>query len=390
MPRFSSVLPLLLAAGAALPGAPPDKVQEDAVIEAGRRGAKPRPVSPRGGLGAPERQRAALFRKAKASVLHVEAIVPVRKEGSRDLFRIPAGTGTAFVWDESGHVVTNNHVITVTDEAGRALGEAPEFDVTLADGKTYKGRVIGRSITYDVAVLKVFAPLKDLPPLPLGRAKDLVVGQDVLAIGSPFGLDHTLTSGIVSALNREVLVNPSLPTLLRGMIQVDAPINPGNSGGPLLDSAGRLVGMNTSIASTSGSSAGIGFAIPVETLNRVVPLLIAKGHHERPELGFTGHVLTGMDTGGGFIVSSVEPNSPAGRAGLRPWRITPEGQVLEMGDVVVGLNGHPVRTTIEFTDLLELEPPEAPVVLELLRDGARVKVTLYPKGDAPADPAKTV
>ena len=171
--------------------------------------------------------------------------------------------------------------------------EAVEVEVTLSTGQTFKARVVGRSLEHDIAVLKVFGPLKDMRPIPIGRSGDLQVGQTVLAIGNPFGLDHSLTTGVVSALDRELSnlvqdpLHPFYGRKIRGVIQTDAAINPGNSGGPLLDSAGRLIGMNMASLSTSGSSAGLGFALPVDTLNRVVPRLIAKGQLQTPELGFS-------------------------------------------------------------------------------------------------------
>ncbi|HWQ09878.1 MAG TPA: trypsin-like peptidase domain-containing protein, partial [Holophaga sp.] len=292
---------LLLSAGgrasaqaeaAATQPIPPEEVvtqsispEEAAAIEVGRKGAKVRPVVPAKPLDAQEAKRVRIFKVAKPSVVYIASatqIYVLANQETGDTWAIPPGTGTGFVWDDLGHVVTNYHVIMV-DVAGAPLSEAEDLQVTLADGKTYRARLIGKSLSYDIAVLRVFAPLTGMKPLPLGTSKDLQVGQSVLAIGNPFGLDHTLTQGIISGLRKEVVTDEALQRKIRGAIQIDAAINPGNSGGPLLDSSGRVIGMNTSTKTRSGVS----FAIPVDTLNRVVPLLIAKGQLDRPELGFT-------------------------------------------------------------------------------------------------------
>jgi S1-C subfamily serine protease len=256
----------------------------------------------------------------------------------------------------------------------------------LADGKRYRARVVGRSLAHDIAVLKVFAPLKDMKSLALGTSRDLQVGQSVLAIGNPWGLDHTMTNGIVSAIGREVVLNPYFGTRIRNAIQTDAAINPGNSGGPLLDSSGRLIGMNTLIRSTTGSSAGIGFAIPADTLNRVVPVLIAKGQIERPELGFTSWSDVDARVLGvkhGVAVSEVSPGGLADRAGLKGSLILQGASPLtpkdvRLGDVIVSFQGKPIENSPQLFDALELEPADATLVFEVLREGQRTKVTIRP------------
>jgi S1-C subfamily serine protease len=192
---------------------------------------------------------------------------------SLNVQQVPRGTGTGFVWDASGHIVTNFHVIQGANGA----------KVTLADQTTFDAELVGAFPDRDLAVLRIEAPKDKLPPIAVGSSRDLMVGQRVYAIGNPFGLDQTLTTGIVSALNREIESFNS--RTIRGVIQTDAAINPGNSGGPLLDSAGRLIGVNTQIASPSGASAGIGFAIPVDEVNRIVPRLIRDGRFVRPAIG---------------------------------------------------------------------------------------------------------
>ncbi len=227
-----------------------------------------------------ERRRAAIFKASKDSVVYIAGIATFQNLFG-DVFSQPSGTGTGFVWDEKGHVVTNHHVVTV-ETGGAPIGEAQELQVTLADGSTYKAQVVGRSLEYDIAVLQVFAPLDRLKPwswaVPRTWWRAVRAGHR-----QPLAWT-TLSSGVISAVRREVPTGNG--RRIRQAIQTDAAINPGNSGGPLLDSAGRLIGMNTAILNATGASVGIGFAIPVDTLNRVVPQLIQKGQLVRPKLGF--------------------------------------------------------------------------------------------------------
>jgi S1-C subfamily serine protease len=233
----------------------------------GRTEASPRPVTPRGALAADEVAHIELFKRTGPSVVHITTLATQRDMFSMNVQQVPRGTGTGFVWDDAGHIVTNFHVI----QGGTGVR------VTLADQSSQDAQLVGAFPDRDLAVLKI-TPAKDkLPPLAIGSSRDLQVGQRVYAIGNPFGLDQTLTTGIVSALNREI--ESFNQRTIRGVIQTDAAINPGNSGGPLLDSAGRLIGVNTQIASPSGASAGIGFAIPVDEVNRIVPRLIRDGRY---------------------------------------------------------------------------------------------------------------
>ncbi|TCV88443.1 trypsin-like peptidase [Methylomonas methanica] len=220
--------------------------------------AQVRTVAARGDLAADEKSTIELFEKSRDSVVYISTAALVRNVWTRDVFSVPKGTGSGFIWDEAGHVVTNFHVIAGANEA----------TVTLADGRDYKAALVGASQVHDIAVLKIGVGFKRPPPVPVGTSRDLKVGQKVFAIGNPFGLDWTLTGGIVSALDRS-LGGQEGPAI-EHLIQTDAAINPGNSGGPLLDSAGRLIGINTAIYSPSGASAGIGFAVPVDTVMRVV------------------------------------------------------------------------------------------------------------------------
>jgi S1-C subfamily serine protease len=367
---------------------------EQAVIDANRVGASPRPTRPRGELDARESARVKVFKQVKPSVVHITSAtkkilgaMAVAKD-KVVLFDLPPGTGTGFVWDDKGHVVTNHHVIEV-DIQGRAPVEAEDLQVRLPDGKSYKARVIGGSLQHDIAVLQVFAPLKDLKPIAIGRSRDLEVGQSVLAIGNPWGLDHTLTEGIVSALGREIETDPALGRRIRGAIQTDAAINPGNSGGPLLNSSGRLVGMNTSIQSTSGASAGIGFAIPVDTLNRIVPILIARGQLNRPVLGFTtlpDSQATELGLSPGAVIASVDAGGAAETMGFRASTFTEAGAIV-LGDVIIGFQGHPVSSAMELFDFMDLQPANEVLRFEVLREGKSITLKWDPKLQPPK-PAK--
>ncbi len=381
------LLPLVLVAQTV---SKPPIPTEDATIQRFRAHAKPRSVAPGAPLSAEERNTIRRFKQAKHSVVFVSAVAPVQDLRTKDITKVPTGTGTGFVWDAWGHVVTNHHVITV-EQGGHRIGDVDEVEVTLGDGKTYKGRVIGTSFAYDIAVLQVFAPLTAMEPIPIGRSRDLQVGQSVMAIGNPFGLDHSLTKGVISALGREI--DTGYSTRILNAIQTDAAVNPGNSGGPLLDSSGRLLGMNTAIAAATGASVGIGFAIPVDTLNRVVPLLIARGRLEPPRMGFfalgTYEALRAFGITRGLVVSQVDPDSPAGRAGLRPLVLDDRGQVTTMGDILLGYQGRAIESEGQLMAMLELEPPGDTVVFDALRDGQVIKVELHLKeGPTPKEPQK--
>jgi S1-C subfamily serine protease len=269
----------------------------------------------------------------------------------RDLFgldiqKIPQGAGSGFVWDQNGHVVTNYHVVQ-----GAQNGNV-SFDITLGDHSTYRGQVIGVAPDNDLAVLRISAPVSRLRPLAIGSSHDLQVGQMTFAIGNPFGLDQTLTTGVVSALGRQIPTESG--RIIKDVIQTDAAVNPGNSGGPLLDSAGRLIGVNTAIYSPSGASAGIGFAIPVDTVNRVVPQLIAHGKIVRPRLGITpaNDSLTRRMGIKGVLIIDVEENSGAAAAGLRGTRRSTEGRLV-LGDVITAINDKPIKTVDDLLSTLE-------------------------------------
>ena len=227
--------------------------------------AEPRLVTPRGELAADERATIELFEEARKGVVYISTAERVIDPRTRNIYNLPRGTGSGFVWDQLGHIVTNSHVVEGASGA----------TVRLADGRAYRAALVGTDPANDLAVLRIGVAIGRPPALPIGSSADLNVGQKVFAIGNPFGLDWTLTTGIVSALDRSL--SGERGAVIRGLIQTDAAINPGNSGGPLLDSAGRLVGVNTAIYSPSGASAGVGFAVPVDVVNRVVPRLISQG-----------------------------------------------------------------------------------------------------------------
>ena len=323
--------------------------------------AEPRPVTARGELAADERATIEIFARASPTVVFITTRQRVLNYWTRDVLSVPRGSGSGFIWDNLGHVVTNNHVI---DKASAAT-------VRLNDGRTYKATLVGTSADHDLAVLKIRVPFDPPPAVPLGSSGDLKVGQKVFAIGNPFGLDYTLTSGLVSALDRSLTEENG--TTIEHLIQTDAAINPGNSGGPLLDSAGRLIGINTAIYSPSGAYAGIGFAVPVDTVNRVVPQLVARGSYVRPTLGVVvdedvNRSLTAQLELQGVIVLDVEPESAAGQAGLRGAQIDAGGSVVP-GDVILSLDDRPVTSVSELLASLDRQSVGDEVTLRIWREG---------------------
>ncbi len=324
-----------------------------------------RPVTARGSLADDEKSNIDVFKSVSPSVVHITTLQSARSAFSRDVMQIPSGTGTGFVWDERGHVVTNFHVV----QAGNAA------QVTLSDQSAWKAKLVGAFPDRDLAVLRIDAPREKLKPILVGTSRDLQVGQKVYAIGNPFGLDQTLTTGIVSALEREI--ESANQRTIRGVIQTDAAINPGNSGGPLLDSAGRLIGVNTAIYSPSGASAGIGFAIPVDEVNRIVPRLIRDGRFIRPALGVQGAPPQFGRAYGlppGIVVTGVAPDSPAARAGLRPFVRDQDGNI-RRGDVIVGIDGKAVTSFDDLLTVLESRQPGDTVRLKVDRGGREVELS---------------
>jgi S1-C subfamily serine protease len=314
-----------------------------------------------------ERATIALFEHASPAVVYITSLSVRRDFFTMNVLQIPQGTGSGFVWDSAGHVVTNFHVIQNADSA----------QVTLSDRTTWTAKLVGVAPAKDLAVLRIDAPASKLHALPVGSSEDLRVGQTVLAIGDPFGLDQTLTTGVISALGREIESATQIP--IRDVIQTDAAINPGNSGGPLLDSGGRLIGVNTAIYSPSGAYAGIGFSIPVDTVKWVVPELIEHGELRRPTLVVelaSPQVSQRLGVEGALVIA-VQPGSGADRAGILPTRRNRDG-ALELGDVIVEVEDVPIRSNNDLVLALERRSPGQSVELGVLRDGktTRVRVTL--------------
>ena len=324
-----------------------------------------RVVTPRGDLAEDEKSTIALFKKASPSVVHITTLAVRRNRYSTDLQQIPQGTGSGFVWDRAGHIVTNYHVLQGADAA----------QVTLADQSTWRAQLVGAYPDRDLAVLVIQAPQELLPPLLIGTSHDLQVGQKVFAIGNPFGLDQSLTTGVISALGREIESVNRRP--IRDVIQTDAAINPGNSGGPLLDSAGRLIGVNTAIYSPSGASAGIGFAIPVDEVLRIVPQLIRHGRVIRPGLAVQlapDQTVRKVGLKGALIVD-VQPGGAAAKAGLLPVRRDEMGRI-RLGDLIVAVDGQKVTSANDLLDQFEKREVGTSVELTVLREGQEQKVAV--------------
>ncbi|MBN2717288.1 MAG: trypsin-like peptidase domain-containing protein [Deltaproteobacteria bacterium] len=331
-----------------------------------RSAAEPRAVTARGELASDEKATIELFENASPSVVFITTKQRVRDFWSRNVFSVPQGTGSGFIWDDHGHVVTNFHVIQ----------NASEASVRLNDGRSLDAVLVGASPAHDLAVLRINVKFDQPPPVPIGTSEDLKVGQKVFAIGNPFGLDYTLTGGLVSALDRSLTEENGVT--IEHLIQTDAAINPGNSGGPLLDSAGRLVGINTAIYSPSGAYAGIGFAVPVDTVNRVVPELIARGKFTRPSLGIQvderyNRMLSERLNRKGVFGLGGEPSSSAERAGLRGAKIDAQGMVTA-GDVILALDGKPLESVSELLTRLNDYSIGDKVTLRVFRNDGETEI----------------
>ncbi len=305
-----------------------------------------------------------VFKGASASVVYVTNVAITQTAGM-DEQAIPQGTGSGFVWDRAGHIVTNFHVV--------AGGDA--FLVTLGDQTQLEARIVGSDPTKDIAVLKVEKDHAKLRPVRLANFEALRVGQKTIAIGNPFGLDHTLTTGVISALGREMQGVSGIT--IRDMIQTDAAINPGNSGGPLLDSDGNLIGMNTMIFSRTGGSAGIGFAVPVSFIARIVPELVKFGKVVRPGMGIsilnTGQKFYLLGDRPGVVINEVAPGSPAAKAGLRGLRRLPGGRVAA-GDVVIGVETYAVKDFDDLFNVFDRFKPGDTVKVKVMRGGKELVV----------------
>lgn len=287
-----------------------------------------------------------LFEESAPSVVFITTSTVRQDYWSRNVTEIPAGNGSGFIWDREGHIVTNYHVIEKADRA----------QVTLSDQTTWDAELIGIEPNKDLAILKIKAPDTKLKPIPVASSHDLRVGQSVFAIGNPFGLDQTLTTGVISALGREIQSIGGRP--IRGVIQTDAAINPGNSGGPLLDSNGRLIGVNTMIYSPSGASAGIGFSIPADEVNWVVPDIIQYGEVRRPILGINlvAEQHTQRLKMEGALILDVVPDSPADKFGLQATKKDLRGNII-LGDLITQINNEVISTNADLFLALEKYNP---------------------------------
>jgi S1-C subfamily serine protease len=327
---------------------------------------EPRAIIARGDLAADEEANIELFRSVAPSVVHITSLKARRDRVSLNVFEIPQGTGSGFLWDEQGHVVTNFHVIEQADRVA----------VTLYDNTVWPATIVGTAPDKDLAVIKITAPRDKLRSISIGVSSSLQVGQKVFAIGNPFGLDHTLTTGIISGLSREI--RSVTKRTIYDVIQTDAAINPGNSGGPLLDSAGLLIGVNTAIYSPSGAFAGIGFAVPIDTVNRIVPQLISNGRVFKPGLGITAirPEVAQQYSIQGVAIRDVYPDTAAARAGLRGITVDHDGRRSMLGDIIVGVDGAAIRDIEDLYRVLDQKNVGDQVKVTVEREGKRTDVEI--------------
>ena len=351
---YCLMIALLAAWGISYFTAPPDRPRLNPA-------ATPREITPRGDLAADEQATIELFQASADSVVFITTSQRVRLYGSARVSEMPIGQGSGFVWDDDGHIVTNYHVVeSIANGSARAR-------VTFADAQSYSATILGSSPEHDLTVLQ----LEDFQgegftPIRIGQSDDLQVGQKVFAIGNPFGFDHTLTTGVISGLGRSIEAPDGRQ--IDDLIQTDAAINPGNSGGPLLDSSGRLIGVNSAIYSPSGAYAGIGFAIPVDTVNSVVTELVRHGEVQRPFLGVriappTINARLGIE---GALVAEVIPGSPAAEAGLQPTILAEDEQVV-LGDLIIGIADKEVKNHGDIVQELFDHQPGETITLKVVR-----------------------
>ncbi|XP_010502800.1 PREDICTED: protease Do-like 1, chloroplastic [Camelina sativa] len=314
-----------------------------------------------------------LFQENTPSVVYITNLAVRQDAFTLDVLEVPQGSGSGFVWDKQGHIVTNYHVIR----------GASDLRVTLADQSTFDAKVVGFDQDKDVAVLRIDAPKDKLRPIPVGVSADLLVGQKVFAIGNPFGLDHTLTTGVISGLRREIS-SAATGRPIQDVIQTDAAINPGNSGGPLLDSSGTLIGINTAIYSPSGASSGVGFSIPVDTVGGIVDQLVRFGKVTRPILGIKFAPDQSVEQLGvsGVLVLDAPPSGPAGKAGLQSTKRDGYGRLV-LGDIITSVNGTKVSNGSDLYRILDQCKVGDEVTVEVLRGDhkEKISVTLEPKPD---------
>lgn len=344
--------------------------------------AQPREVTPRGDRNFLEKERIEVFKEVSPGVVNVDTL-KVQRTGYVGVTEQQQGTGSGFVWDEKGRIVTNFHVIQdalqISEAGAVSIKQAATLRVVMADRTAWNARLVGIAPDNDLAVLQIDAPTSSLKPLPVGSSNDLEVGQTVYAIGNPFGQSLTFTHGIVSALDREIASVTDRP--ITGVIQTDASLNPGNSGGPLLDREGRLIGVNTAITSPSGGNVGLGYAIPVDTVNRVVPELIRTGREAKASLGIVH--LRERDTRAlghdkGVMIAEVRPNGAAAKAGLRGFTRDPQTGRQVFGDVILAIDGEEIVGTTDFERIMSQLKVQQTITITIERDRkiSKVKVVL--------------
>jgi S1-C subfamily serine protease len=325
----------------------------------------------------PEEQRnIQVYETANRSVVNIDTTI-VEVDRFWGLSRQAEGSGSGIVLDREGHILTNFHVIDGAQDSG-------QIEVTLASNQTYPAKLVGGDKEHDVAILKINAPAAELFPIALGASDHLRVGQRVFAVGNPFGWDGTMTTGIISSLNR------NLPSRVAGrqmqsLIQTDAAMNPGNSGGPLLNSDGQMIGMCVAIASRTGQNSGVGFAIPINRIKAFLPDLVTHGHIVRADIG----ISEVMETSGGLVIGRLNPEGPAAAAGLRGFRVVTRQQGVyaqvsidrSQADRILAINGEPVETGVQFRDKIWEHRPGEIVTLTVVRDGQKTEVQVTLAGD---------
>ncbi|VTR96680.1 S1C family serine protease [Tuwongella immobilis] len=338
--------------------------------------AQLRETTPRISFNDIEKARIALFKTIKPSVVNVDTLL-VQRTFNFGVIEQQQGTGSGFVWNKQGHIVTNFHVIQDAIVKDRRL----TVRVVMADRSKWNARFVAASPDVDLAVLQIDAPEDQLVPIKVGTSHDLEVGQDVFAVGNPFGQNLTLTTGVISSTDREIQSPTDRP--ITGAIQTDAALNPGNSGGPLLDWDGRLIGVNTAITTTTGGSVGIGYAIPVDTVNEVVTRLIREGRDPRPTLGIVAlreQLTRDLGIAEGVMIQEVRPNSAAEEAGLQGIRKNPFTGAIIKGDIITAINNEAVTSLRDLQKVLEKFKVGQKVTITILREGQELTVTGTLKG----------
>jgi len=319
-------------------------------------------------LSKEEKNNIKIFKESRDSVVFISTSNKVTDYTTLTRYTIPKGSGSGFVWSKKGYIVTNFHVINGASSA----------TVKLRDGKTYSAYLVGLYPRRDIAVLKIDAPKSKLHPIKIGSSKNLQVGQNVYAIGNPYGLDWTMTKGIISALNRKIPSDDGI--MVSGAIQTDAAINPGNSGGVMLDSSGRVIGVNSVIYSPSGGSVGIGFAIPIDYVKRVVNKIIKYGKYIKPSIGIEvdsriNRYISDILGIKGVAVLGVVARSDAAKKGLIPAKFYSDGSI-DIGDIIISVNGKKVSSIEDLDDMLESLKIGSRVKLGILRGNKKIDVNV--------------